>query len=98
MMTEQEQKIWDEAWEQGRKYGVEDGKREMRYTKFIRPLMRYVLMGLMVALGVIFGVFSVACMCGLFVDAVIGFIALLIGGILCGVAWAVFVYFVKECQ
>ena len=91
-MTEQEQKIWDEAWEQGRKYGVEEGKHEMRYAKFIRPLMRYVLMGLMVALGVIFGVFSVACMCGLLVNAVIGFICLLISGSLCGVAWAIFAY------
>ncbi len=95
-MTEQEQKIWDEAWEQGYKYGVEEGKRKMRYAKFIQPLMRYILMGLMVALGVIFGVFSVACMCGLFVDAVIGFIGLLIGGSLCGVSWAIFVYLQKE--
>ena len=95
-MTEQEQKIWDEAWEQGRKRGVEEGKREMRYAKFIRPLMRYVLMGLMVALGVIFGVLSIACMCGLFVNAVIGFISLLIGGSLCGVAWAIFAYLLAE--
>lgn len=95
-MTEQEQKIWDEAWEQGRKRGVEEGKREMRYAKFIRPLMRYVLMGLMVALGVIFGVLSIACMCVLFADAVIGFIGLLIGGSLCGVAWAIFAYLREE--
>lgn len=91
-MTEQEQKIWDEAWKKGREYGFEEGKREMRYAKFIRPLMRYVLMGLMVALGVIFGVFSIACMFGLVADAVIGFIGLLINGSLCGVAWAIFAY------
>jgi hypothetical protein len=96
MMTEQEQKIWDEAWEQGRKRGVEEGKREMRYAKFIRPLMRYVLMGLMVALGVIFGVLSIVCMLGLFTDAVIGFIGLLISGSLCGVAWAIFAYLREE--
>ena len=95
-MTEQEQKIWDEAWEQGYKYGIKEGKREMRYTKFIRPLMRYILMGLMVALGVFFGVLSIACMCGLFVDTVIGFIGLLISSSLCGVAWAVFAYFLEE--
>ena len=96
-MTGQEQKIWDEAWKKGREYGVEEGKREMRYTKFIQPLMRYILMGLMVALGVIFGVFSFACMFELFVDAVLGFIGLLISGSLCGVAWAIFAYLQKEC-
>lgn len=95
-MTGQEQKIWDEAWKKGREYGVEEGKHEMRYTKFIRPLIRYILMGLMVALGVIFGVFSFACMCGLFVDAVVGFICLLISGSLCGVVWAIFAYLQKE--
>ena len=95
-MTEQEQKIWDEAWEQGRKRGVEQGKYEMRYAKFIRPLMRYVLMGLMFTLGVIFGVLSIVCMFGLFADAIIGFIGLLISGSLCGVAWAIFAYLLEE--
>ena len=96
-MTEQEQKIWDEAWEQGRKRGGEEGKREMRYAKFIRPLMRYVLMGLMVALGVIFGVSAFVCICVFGVtNFVIGFIGLLIGGSLCGVAWAIFAYLREE--
>jgi hypothetical protein len=53
-------------------------------------------MGLMVALGVIFGVLFIVCMLGLFVNAVIGFIFLLIGGSLCGVAWAIFAYLQKE--
>ena len=95
-MAEQEQKIWDEAWEQGRKYGIEEGKREMRYTKFIRPLMRYVLMGLMVALSVIFSAGAIAFMIMCFTDLLIGLIGLLISGSLCGVAWAIFAYLLKE--
>ena len=95
-MTEQEQKIWDEAWEQGREYGVEEGKREMRYIEFIQPLMRYILMGFMVALGVISGVGAIAFMVVCFANFVIGLIGLFISGSLCGVAWAVFAYFISE--
>ena len=98
MMTEQEQKIWDEAWEQGRKRGVEQGKYEMRYAEFIRPLLRYILMGFMVALGVIFGIGALAFMIVRFADLVIGLIGLFISGSLCSVAWAVFAYFVQEYQ
>ena len=95
-MTEQAQKIWDEAWEQGRKRGVEQGKYEMRYAEFIRPLLRYILLGLMVALGVIFGIGAIAFLC--VANLVIRLIGLFISGSLCGVAWSVFVYFVKKYQ
>ena len=93
-MTEQEQKIWDEAWEQGRKRGVEQGKYEMRYAEFVQPLLRYILMGFMVALGVIFGIGAIAFLC--VANLVIGLIGLFISGSLCGIAWAVFIYFLKE--
>ena len=95
-MTEQEQKIWDEAWEQGRKRGVEQGKYEMRYAEFVQPLLRYILMGFMVALGVIFGIGAIAFLC--VTNLVISLIGLFISGSLCGIAWAVFIYFLKEYQ
>lgn len=91
-MTEQEQKIWNEAWERG----FERGKFEMRYAKFIQPLIRYALMGLLVALGIIFGLGAVAFMIVCFADLLIGLIGLFISGSLCGVAWAVFAYFAEE--
>ena len=96
-MTEQEQKIWDEAWEQGRKRGVEQGKYEMRYAEFVQPLIRYILMGLLTALGIIFGIGAIAFMVVCFANLLVGLIGLFISGSLCGVAWAVFVYFLEEC-
>ena len=95
-MTEQEQKIWDEAWEQGRKRGVEQGKYEMRYTELIQPLLRYILMGFMVALGVIFGIGAIAFIAVCFVDLIAGLIGLFISGSLCGIALAIFIYFLEE--
>ena len=95
-MTEQEQKIWDEAWKKGREYGVEEGKHKMRYTKFIQPLMRYILMGLMVALGVIFGIGAIVFVIVCFTNLIAGLIGLFIGGSLCGVALAVFIYLLEE--
>ena len=95
-MTEQEQKIWDEAWEQGRKRGVELGKYEMRYAEFVQPLLRYILMGFMVALGIIFGIGAIAFIVVCFVDLIAGLIGLFISGSLCGIAWAVFIYFLEE--
>ena len=95
-MTEQEQKIWDDAWEQGYKRGVEQGKFEMRYAEFIQPLVRYILMGLLAALGIIFGIGAIAFMIVCFADLLIGLIGLFISGSLCGIAWAVLVYFLEE--
>lgn len=95
-MTEQEQKIWDEAWERGYTCGVEQGKFEMRHAEFIQPLLRYILMGLMVALGVIFGIGAIAFVIVCFTNLLIGLIGLFISGILCGIAWAVFVYFLED--
>lgn len=96
-MTEQEQKMWDEAWQRGYERGVEQGKYEMRYAEFIQPLIRYILMGLLVALGIIFGIGAIAFMIICFADLLIGLIGLFISGSLCGIAWAVFVYFLEEC-
>lgn len=95
-MTEQEQKIWDDAWEQGYKRGVEQGKFEMRHAEFIQPLLRYILMGFMVALGIIFGIGAIAFIVVCFANLVIGLIGLFISGSLCGIAWAVFIYFLEE--
>ena len=96
-MTEQEQKIWDEAWEKGYKRGVEQGKFEMRYAEFVQPLLRYILMGFMVALGIIFGIGAIAFIVVCFANLVIGLIGLFISGSLCGITWAVFLYFSEEC-
>lgn len=95
-MTEQEQKIWDEAWDRGYKRGVEQGKCEMWRTEFIQPLLRYILTGFMIALGIIFGIGAIAFMIVCFADLVVGLIGLFISGSLCGVAWAIFAYFLEE--
>ena len=95
-MTEQEQKIWDEAWEQGRKRGVEQGKYEMRYAEFIQPLLRYILLGLTIAFGFLFGVGAIAFIIVCFTNLLFGLIGLFISGSLCGVAWGVFVYLMEE--
>ena len=91
-MTDREKGIWQEGFEEGRK----QGRFDTRHEEFIQPLLRYILMGFMVALGIIFGIGAIAFMIVCFANLLIGLIGLFISGSLCGIAWAVFIYFLKE--
>lgn len=94
-MTEQEQKIWDEAWEQGRKRGVEQGERAMRYTKFIQPLLRCILMGFMFALGTVFAIGALGfLLVGSYDNILISLLGFIIGGVISGSSFGVFAYLV----
>lgn len=92
MMTEQEKKLWTKAYEQGHK----DGRFERRHEEFVKPLLRYILMGIMMALGIVFGIGAIAFMIVCFMDLVIGLIGMLGCGIACGTAFAVWCYFIQE--
>ena len=92
MMTDREKGIWQEGFEQGRK----QGRFDTRHEEFIQPLIRYILMGLLVALGIIFGIGAIAFMVVCFANLLIGLIGLFISGSLCGIAWAIFIYFLEE--